>query len=131
VTVNGNLVLDHWGECCRDWDSEAVELRGNVDIMYEMRENGGGANAHVWWSEIPPPAVCTDSQWSAAFFNNNQLEGAPTATGCADAIDFDFDATGGGPPELGGSITDNFSIRCVFEAVWFVEILKLSGLLEF
>lgn len=110
ITVDGNVVLDQWGSCCQTWDSSEIELSGNHKIIYEMEENGGGANAHIWWDVVAPPIRCSERQWNAEFFNNNALSGAPMATGCADTLDFDFDTTGGGPPELTG-LTDNYSIR--------------------
>lgn len=114
IYVDGVLVLDHWSDCCTTWYSDMLTLSpGPHNVVYEMRENGGGAYAELTWEIVTPTQIpdCPQGQWTALYWNNPNMDGEPDAADCVSGeVDFNFDAIGGGPPQLPG-VTDNFSVR--------------------
>lgn len=124
IYIDGEIVLDHWGQCCTTWYTDVLTLSaGPHNVVYEMRENGGGAYAHLTW-EIMTPAVvpdCPQGQWTALYWSNPNMDGEPDAADCVDGeVNFNYDEMGGGPLQL-PNIVDNFSVR------WSATVQLASG----
>ena len=46
--IDGQLVMDHWSECCATWKSDPIAmLEGNHEVIYEFQEDAGQAYAHL------------------------------------------------------------------------------------
>jgi glucose/arabinose dehydrogenase/PKD repeat protein len=56
------------------------------------------------------PAACPSGQWTASYFANRTLGGAPATTRCEAAVDYNW---GAGSPPGSGVGPDNFSVRWV------------------
>lgn len=114
IFVDDVLVLDHWADCCTTWYTEMLTLTpGPHNVVYEMRENGGGAYAELTWEIVTPTEIpdCPQGQWTALYWSNPNMDGEPDDADCVNGeVNFNFDGTGGGPPQLPG-VTDNFSVR--------------------
>eukprot|EP00747_Dinoflagellata_sp_TGD_P137359 gnl/TRDRNA2_/TRDRNA2_175669_c0_seq5.p1 gnl/TRDRNA2_/TRDRNA2_175669_c0~~gnl/TRDRNA2_/TRDRNA2_175669_c0_seq5.p1 ORF type:complete len:359 (+),score=46.64 gnl/TRDRNA2_/TRDRNA2_175669_c0_seq5:134-1078(+) len=112
--VDGVMMLDKWGQCCTTWTSGVKHITaGAHEVVYEMKEHGGGANAKVLW-DIVPKANCPPDVWAVEFFKNTDLSGHPSKAECTDKIDYQWGS--GGPSGMGKK--DHFSMRATKTATF-------------
>jgi hypothetical protein len=106
VWIDDVLVLDEWYDRAAQTSTFTRYLgEGHHLIKVEYYENGGLAVAKLSWT-LPgqaPPA----GDWTAEYFNNMTLSGAPALTRQESAVNYDF---GSGSPAVGIS-ADHFSAR--------------------
>lgn len=106
IFVDGNLVLDRWGMCCAQWESEPVYVvgGGSTSIVYDFREDGGGAYADLTWET----RTC-DTGFQALYYENEQLAGNPVTSACEEyPLNRHWDESG--VAEMGG-LSDHWSAR--------------------
>lgn len=116
VFVNERLVIDSWREqAATTLESGNIQLGGATPIRVEYFEASGEARAALTWFQtggaLPPtPAPPPVSEiWTAEYFNNADLAGAPALVrGEGGAIDY---AWGFGSPAPGVINNDFFSAR--------------------
>jgi hypothetical protein len=116
VFVNERLVIDSWREqAATTLESSDIQLGGATPIRVEYFEAAGEASALLTWFQtggaLPPtPAPPPVSEiWTAEYFNNTELTGAPALVrGEGGALDY---AWGFGSPALGVINNDFFSAR--------------------
>ena len=61
-TWRSEPVMDQWGQCCRWWDSSNIQFGSTTEettIVFEMREFGGAAYAHLVLNAVAPPTYQT------------------------------------------------------------------------
>ena len=49
--------MDQWGQCCRWWESDNIQFGSTTEettIVFEMREFGGAAYAHLELHAVQP-----------------------------------------------------------------------------
>ena len=110
ISVNGQQIMNEWRDQGPTNFSATVDLgAGSHTVVVEYYENGGGAEARVAFSG-PPPAgpVCAPGEFSAQWYDNRNLEGAPVAETCDGSISYDW---GVDAPAVPGVPADNFSTR--------------------
>lgn len=115
VFVNERLVIDSWRvQATTTVDSADLALSGPTSIRVEYFEDAGEARIGLTWFQVgaappapaPPPA---GDVWTAEYFNNPDLAGAPTLVrGEAGPIDYNW---GSGSPAPGVINNDFFSAR--------------------
>jgi glucose/arabinose dehydrogenase len=93
--VDGQRVLDKWiwqGPTTYSVTRELAE--GTHEIMLEYFEAGGGALAKFGYERTsdPPPQPPLAEPFSADYFDNGTLTGAPVLTRADEAVDFDWGA---------------------------------------
>ncbi|MBE3203797.1 PA14 domain-containing protein [Parafrankia irregularis] len=111
VWLDNTLVIDEWRDQGPEPYSETVDVTaGTHTIKVEYYEKGGGALVRAGYTTTVETGVsaCTSIEWSAAYFNNRTLAGAPVAERCEAPLSYDFGETGPGVGGLGGY---NFSAR--------------------
>ncbi len=102
--VNNSLIIDNWKNQPLTSKSAQIDLpNGSIPIRMEYYDAGGGAHAHLSWSQIN----VTINNWRGEYFNNNSLIGGPSVIRDDANIDFNW---GDGSPAAGIS-NDNFSVR--------------------
>ncbi|MFO7632912.1 MAG: PA14 domain-containing protein [Caldilinea sp.] len=117
VFVNERLVIESWKEqAATTLESGDIALGGAVPIRVEYFEAAGEARAALSWFQTgapppttpaPPPPI--GEVWTAEYFNNTDLSGAPTLVrGEGGAIDYNW---GFGSPAPGVINNDFFSAR--------------------
>jgi hypothetical protein len=104
--VDNVPVVDHWGFGSDQFSTEKLVAGGTHELRVEFFESGGGARAEFTYDRIGD-VVASDGGYSAEYFANRNLDGAPVLTRTDDAIDFNW---GGGTPGQGVP-ADNFSAR--------------------
>jgi len=117
VFVNDRLVIDAWRvQGAATFDSGDIALSGNAPLRVEYFEEIGAARVVLTWfstggappaaTPTPPPA---SEIWTAEYFNNLDLVGAPVLVrGEGGAISYNW---GMGSPAPGVVNSDNFSAR--------------------
>ncbi|WP_297635843.1 PA14 domain-containing protein [Caldilinea sp.] len=115
VFVNERLVIDSWRvQAATTVESADVALSGPASVRVEYFEDAGEARIALTWFQVgaappapaPPPA---GDVWTAEYFNNSDLAGAPTLVrGEAGPIDYNW---GSGSPAPGVINNDYFSAR--------------------
>jgi glucose/arabinose dehydrogenase/regulation of enolase protein 1 (concanavalin A-like superfamily) len=103
--IDGKVVIDQWqGQNAAH--TAIVDLTAGLhEIKMEYFESGGGALARLNWDTTPDQPASTG--YSAQYFNNRTLTGAPTVQRTDATIDFDW---AGGSPDP-AIPADNFSAR--------------------
>ncbi|MGH2542641.1 MAG: PA14 domain-containing protein, partial [Ardenticatenaceae bacterium] len=107
IYVDGNLILDKWFDgAARSYTADAALTSGYHYVVVDYYENRGFAQLQFNWgpANTPPPAT---GPWTAEFWNNRDLSGAPTVSTSVAEVNFDW---GSGAP-LSGINADNFSAR--------------------
>ena len=108
--LDGRKVLDKWS-VQRDTHSVSFELdQGTHRIVLEYFDGFGDAVARFGYettTDPAPPLTPPGEPYTAEYFGNRDLAGAPILTRTDAAIDFDWGSGGPG----GGVPTDNFSAR--------------------
>jgi len=99
-------VVDQWTLGSAQYSVDKVVLGGPHELRVEHFEAGAGARAEFTYERIGDP-VPTEGGYTAEYFANRDLQGAPVLTRSDDAIDFEW---GSGAPG-GGVPSDNFSAR--------------------
>ena len=75
-----------------------------TSIVYDFREDGGGAYADLTWE----PRTCEDG-FQAVYYDNEELAGTPVTSAC-DGYPLDHHWDDSGVSEMGG-LGDHFSVR--------------------
>jgi hypothetical protein len=107
--VDGTLVLDKWvlqGPTTYTVTKQLTE--GTHQIVVEYFESGGGAVARFSFAATDQPPTPTEPPFTAEYFTNPNLAGAPLLTRNDPAVDFDWGFGGSPDPAVP---TDNFSAR--------------------
>lgn len=110
VYVDGQPVIDQWRDQGPTTYTANVEVSaGSHDLKIEYYEHGGGASIRLGERFTPAPvASCNSVQWSAQYFANVTLTGAPTPARCETGLDHPY---GNGGPDVAGIGVDGFSAR--------------------
>ncbi len=106
VWVNNNLIIDQWRvQGATTFSAEIDVPAGPVPVKVEYFENTGLARVHLSWAKVssPPPA----STYTAEYFNNKNLSGAPALVRGEAAINHNW-GLGSPAPQVPA---DNFSAR--------------------
>lgn len=99
-------IVDQWTSGDADFSVDKVVTGGPHDLRIDYFEGSGGARAEFTYARIRD-VVPNDGGYSAEFFGNRHLQGAPVLTRTDDKVDFTW---GGGAPG-DGVPADNFSAR--------------------
>jgi glucose/arabinose dehydrogenase/PKD repeat protein len=99
-------VVDKWTFGHEDYSVDKVVTSGTHELRVEYFEAGGGAQAGFSYERVDDFRP-SDGGYSAEYFGNRDLTGAPVLTRTDDAVDFDW---GGGAPAPGVPAND-FSVR--------------------
>ena len=109
--VDGAAVIDNWTDHGPTPNTALRTLTGGEhEVVVEYYENGGGAVAEASWQPAtppPPPTSCQPGEFTAEYFANRDLAGAPVLTRCETEIANDW-GTGSPAAEVPN---DNFSAR--------------------
>lgn len=114
VFVNERLVIDSWRvQAATTVESSDLVLSGPTNLRVEYFEDAGEARIALTWFQVgaapPAPAPSTGDVWTAEYFNNPDLAGAPALVrGEAGPIDYNW---GSGSPAPGTINSDFFSVR--------------------
>jgi hypothetical protein len=110
--VDDVLKIDRWVDQVATTYTVDVDLTaGNHAIRLEYYENTGFTVAQLSWELLPCIAAVAPGNWRGEYFNNRDLDGAPTMVR-NDGIGFiDFNFGTGSPSAACGIGVDNFSIR--------------------
>ncbi len=101
--VDGQLLIDHWGDQpATTYSAEVWLTAGNHLVRMEYYEHWDRAVARLSWG-----SGGTYADWKGEYFDNPDLSGSPVLTRNDPTIDFDW---GQNAPALGIS-ADNFSVR--------------------
>jgi uncharacterized protein YraI len=106
VWVNNNLIIDQWRvQGATTFSAETDVPAGSIPVKVEYFENTGLARVHLSWTKVssPPPA----STYTAEYFNNKNLSGAPVLVRGEAAINNNW-GLGSPAPQVP---VDNFSAR--------------------
>jgi fibronectin type 3 domain-containing protein len=109
VLVDGQLVLDEWGDHGPATASVTIPLSADTHrVVVEYYEHTGGAL--IQFTEVPAggQTSCTGSQYQAEYFDSNDLSGTPVTVRCEDSIDHDYGTSHPVGVDVGD---DNFSVR--------------------
>ncbi len=114
VFVNDRLVIDGWRvQAATTLESGDIALSGAVPVRVEYFEAAGEARATLTWFPVgsapqPPPPPAGDV-WTAEYFNNADLGGAPVLVRAeGGSINYNW---GAGSPAPGIVNSDFFSAR--------------------
>ena len=95
VFVDGQSVLDHWGECCASWVSDDVPIAaGDHAVIFEFYENGGAAYASLSWEAAAGGASITvagDNSYELWLNGQQQGSGDEWTTATTYSVDIDED----------------------------------------
>ncbi len=106
--LDGQPVIDQWHDQGLTTYTASVPVSaGSHTIRADFYEHGGDASAGVGFA-FTPAAPCNTIQWSAQYFPNATLAGAPTPARCETGLHHDF---GTGGPDVAGIGSDGFSAR--------------------
>ena len=106
VYLDNVPIVDRWAFGNADYSVEKVVTGGPHELRVDYFEAGGGARAEFTYERIGD-VVAADGGYSAEYFANRSLAGAPALTRTDDAVDFNW---GGGTPG-DGIPADDFSAR--------------------
>lgn len=104
--VDNVPIIDQWTSGNADFSVDKVMMGGPHELRIDYFEGGGGARAEFTYERIGG-AVTTDGGYTAEYFANRNLQGAPVLTRTDDKVDF----TWGGGAAGDGLPADNFSAR--------------------
>jgi PKD repeat protein len=100
-------VVDAWTYGNTDFSTERVVTSGLHELRVDYFESGGGARASVDYERIGDVTAASEGTYTAEYFANGTLAGAPVLTREEDAVEHDW---GGGSP--GDTVpADGFSAR--------------------
>lgn len=106
VYVDGQLIINGWFDHApTTFTADRFMSGGEHVVMVEFYERAGGAMIEVSWSPVSQP---TPNTWSAEYFNNMFLGGAPALVRNDANISFRW---GNGSPAPGIVGADSFSVR--------------------
>lgn len=104
VYINGQQILNQWREQAPTTFTVDVQVStGNQAIQVDYFQGIGDARVTVSWD----PIYSQSNVWTAQYFNNSQLQGAPAVTRYESTIDYFW---GNGAP-VAGIAADNWSAR--------------------
>lgn len=118
IIVDGQPVLDAWKkqQLPNTQHGDIVLGAGQHSVIVEYFEEGGEANAHVWWDRLD-----TIQGWEGRYYDNNKFRGGPSII--RDDAEINFDWGQGAPANWIPS--DDFSV------VWTRNINFAPGLYRF
>lgn len=97
VYVDDEIVIDQWNDHGRTIHTgNKVLTAGEHEVRVEFYENTGGAYAKFGFEKVTNPDPEPTETWTAEYFNNMELAGAPVLTRQDAAINFNW---GGGSPD--------------------------------
>lgn len=123
LTVNGSQIINRWQVQAATAFSADITIPGGATVVtMEYFENTQLAEARLTWTRLsggnPPPPT---GIWSASYFNNTNLTGAPVLTRSEQAINYNW-GFGSPAPQVNA---DNFSAR------WETTVTPAAGRYRF
>ncbi len=114
--VDDHLLIDAWYDQAASIHKASINLgEGWHQLKMEYYENGGVAQAKLWWELVAPQVQAPVAvepfptlHWRGEYYNNTNFSGAPLYVRDDGPI-INFDWKFGGPGA--GLATDNFSVR--------------------
>ena len=109
VFVDGNLVVDNWGDHGPATAKATVPLTAATHrVVVEYYEKAGGALMQFTEQNSAGTTACNGTQYKAEYYATSDFTGPVVTTRCDDAIDNDY---GTGHPTGVNVGDDNFSVR--------------------
>ncbi len=65
--IDGQLVMDHWNECCEYWSAAVPLSAGAHQVQMEMHEHDGAAWAYLSWQKRDDKSATTFAVLDAAY----------------------------------------------------------------
>src|SRR5260221_13635576 len=85
VYIDGQTILDAWhDQAATTYTINVQVVAGNHAIQVDYFQDTGGASLSVWWDYI----LSTSTAWTAQYYNNPNLQGAPVLTRYEGSINY-------------------------------------------